>query len=101
MKVLGGGEWHAFKHRVSNKRRSWRKLHLGVRDDRFIVASALTESTEDDAVVGVRLIEQLDAVVGSFRADGAYDTRAIYSVLEGNRSGPWLSSCCRRGTPGA
>ena len=82
LKVLGGGEWHAFKHRLSNRRRSWRKLHLGVRDDGFIVASALTESADDDAIVGVRLIQQLDAVVGSFRADGAYDTRAIYSALE-------------------
>jgi hypothetical protein len=82
LKILGGGEWHAFKHRVSNRRRSWRKLHLGVRDDGFIVASALTESTDDDAIVGVQLIEQLDAVVGSFRADGAYDTRAIYGALE-------------------
>ena len=40
------------------------------------------ESPDDDGVVGVQLIEQVDAVVASLRADGAYDTRAIYSVLE-------------------
>ena len=33
LKMVGDGEWHASKHRTSNKRRSWRKLHLGVDGD--------------------------------------------------------------------
>lgn len=82
LKILGGGEWHAHKHGLSNKRRKWRKLHLGVDGDGFIVASALTESGDDDAVVGAELIEQLDVSVASFRADGAYDTRALYAALD-------------------
>ena len=82
LKIVGGGEWHAHKHGLSNRRRKWRKLHLGVDGDGFIVASALTESGDDDAVVGAELLEQLDVPVASFRADGAYDTRALYAALE-------------------
>jgi hypothetical protein len=81
LKILGNGEWHVFKHRVSNKRRRWRKLHLAVRDGGLIVGSTLTGSHEDDADVGAVLIDELDARIASFRADGAYDTRAIYEAL--------------------
>jgi hypothetical protein len=52
------------------------------RDDGVIVASALTESGVDDAVVGAELFEQLARPVASFRGDGAYDTEAFYSALE-------------------
>ena len=38
LKMLGDGEWHSLKHKTANKRRSWRKLHLGVDADGFIVA---------------------------------------------------------------
>lgn len=41
LKILGNGEWDAFKHRVSNKRRNWRKLHIAVRDGGLIVGSAI------------------------------------------------------------
>jgi hypothetical protein len=43
----------------------------------FIVVSALTDSSEDDGSVGVDLLGRLGAPVASFRADGAYDTRAV------------------------
>ncbi len=47
LKILGAGEWHAHRHR-SSKVRQWRKLHVGVDDDGFIVAAKLTKSSEDD-----------------------------------------------------
>jgi hypothetical protein len=81
LKIVGGGEWHVHKHKSSNKRRRWRKLHLGIEEGGFILASALTESGRDDALVGVELLKQLDVPVVSFRADGAYDTRATYAAL--------------------
>ena len=81
LKIVGDGEWHAYKHRTSNKRRSWRKLHLAVRSDGFVEASVLTESAADDAVVGEALIDGLEVPVASFRGDGAYDTRAFYAAL--------------------
>ncbi len=81
LKVIGDGEWHAHKHQTSNKRRRWRKLHLGVDGNGFIVASRLTESSADDAAVGTRILEGLDVMLERFTADGAYDTRAVYEAV--------------------
>jgi hypothetical protein len=81
LKIVGDGEWHAHKHETSSKRRKWRKLHLGIDGDGFIVASKLTESSVDDSSVGVTMIGHFGAAIGRFTADGAYDTRAIYKAL--------------------
>jgi hypothetical protein len=81
LKMLGDGEWLAHKHKTSNKRRSWRKLHLGVDAEGMIVAARLTDSGADDATVGVAMIADLRPTIERFTADGAYDTRAIYEVL--------------------
>jgi hypothetical protein len=81
LKVVGDGEWHAHRHKTSNKRRSWRKLHLGVDSDGFIVASSLTGSGVDDSSVGVTMIRKSEARIGRFTADGAYDTTVIYEAL--------------------
>jgi len=37
------------KYKVSRNRRDWRKLHIGVDDEGFIVAAKLTASGGDDA----------------------------------------------------
>ncbi len=84
LKIVGDGEWHAHKHKTSNKRRAWRKLHLGVDGDGFIVASNLTESSVDDSSVGVTLLKESHVRIARFTADGAYDTRAIYEALAAN-----------------
>ena len=81
LKVFGDGEWQAQKHRTSNKRRSWRKLHLGIDGSGCIVASALTDSGEDDAYVGISMLEQIGGTIGRFTADGAYDSRPMYEAL--------------------
>jgi IS5 family transposase len=81
LKIVGDGEWHAHRHKTSNKRRSWRKLHLGVDGDGFIVASELTDSGVDDASIGVAMLEENEARIARVTADGAYDTRAIYEAL--------------------
>ena len=81
LKILGDGEWHAHKHKTANRRRPWRKLHIGVDGNGFIVASELTESGVDDGSVGVTMIERIEAAIERFNADGAYDTTAIYEAL--------------------
>ncbi len=81
LKMLGDGEWHAHKHKTSNKRRRWRKLHLGIDGDGGIIASELTDSSVDDASVGISMIEKVEAAIGRFTADGAYDTRGTYEAL--------------------
>ena len=81
LKIFGDGEWQAHKHETANKRRGWRKLHLGIDGDGCIVASALTDSGEDDASVGLSILEQVEGPVARFTADGAYDTRSMYEAL--------------------
>jgi len=81
LKMEGDGEWHVAKHKTTNKRRTWRKLHLGVDGNGFIVAARLTESGSSDSMIGVQMVEVLDVSVQRFTADGAYDSRAMYEAL--------------------
>jgi hypothetical protein len=80
--MLGDGEWLAHKHKTSNKRRSWRKLHLAIDGAGLIVASELTESGVDDSSVAAKMVDGLHASIERFAADGAYDTRAMYAAPE-------------------
>ncbi|MCP4640796.1 MAG: transposase [bacterium] len=47
----------------------------------WITPSELTESSVDDGAVGVTVIEQMEATITRFTADGVYDTRAVYEAL--------------------
>ncbi len=44
LKILGSGEWNAHKFKASRKRRDWRKLHIAVDDEGFIVAAKLSRT---------------------------------------------------------
>jgi len=81
LKVFGDGEWQAHKHKSSNKRRSWRKLHLGIDGDGCMIASVLTDRSSDDAYVGISMLEQIEGTIAQFTADGAYDSRPMYEAL--------------------
>ena len=78
LKILGSGEWNVHKYKASRNRRDWRKLHIGVDDEGFIVAAKLTVSSGDDASTLPDLLEQIEAPIRRFTADGAYDHRSIY-----------------------
>ena len=78
LKILGSGEWSAHKYKASKKRRGWRKLHIGVDDEGFIVAAELTASSGDDASVVPDLLDQIVDPIRRFTADGAYDHRSLY-----------------------
>ena len=84
LKVYGEGEWKTRKHGVS-KRRTWRKLHLGVDEKTgFIHAQVLTENGKGDGdaqQVG-QLIEQIKSPIDQFSGDGAYDTLEIWDLLK-------------------
>lgn len=81
LKFSGSGPWHETKHGGTKKRRQWKKLHLAVDAGGFIISSELTGSDTHDAPVGQALIDRMEEQVASFRADGAYDTRAVYEAL--------------------
>ena len=84
LKIFGDGEWQVHKHKTSNPRRSWRKLHLGIDGDGYIIASALTDSGEDDACVGVSMLEQVKDAMAQFIGFGSYNGRLLPASETGN-----------------
>ena len=81
LKILGCGEWNAHKHKASKKRRDWRKLHIGVDAEGFIVAAELTASSRNDASTLPALLDTIEVPIRRFTADGAYDHRSVYDQL--------------------
>lgn len=64
-------------------RRSWRKLYVAVDlASGGIVASALTNHEVNDATQVPNLLDQIPAELASLTADGAYDSRRVYDVVE-------------------
>ena len=81
MKIYGEGEWKVRKHGYS-KRRTWRKLHLGADPDSGeIQAVLLTENRSSDDAVVKDMLAQIEQVLLSAAADGAYDKRKVYEAL--------------------
>jgi len=84
LKVYGEGEWKARKHGAS-KRRTWRKLHLGVDEKTgFIHGQLLTENGkgDGDAQQVEEILDQVESPISKFSGDGAYDTCAIWELLK-------------------
>jgi hypothetical protein len=87
LKIYGEGEWKVRQHGVS-KRRTWRKLHVGVNpQDGEFRAVLLTENSvsDDNAVAG--LLVQIEQELDEFAADGAYDKRKVYDSLNAHSPG--------------
>src|SRR3954471_2278502 len=79
LKLIGAGEWLVEKH-GAKRRRSWRKMHLGVdADTGRIVAATLTDRDEDDAAQLGPLLDQVAEPVASVTADGAFDQDRVYA----------------------
>lgn len=91
LKVYGEGEWKVRKHGWQ-KRRTWRKLHMGSDGaDLEIISVVLTGNEVDDAQAGITIMEEIadmeDApVLDSAAADGAYDKKKFRAkVPKGTR----------------
>jgi len=81
LKLCGAGEWLVEKH-GAKRRRSWRKLHIGlIADTGQIVAAALTAKEVDDGAEVGPLLDQVGASVASFTADGAYDQESVSNAV--------------------
>jgi IS5 family transposase len=80
-KVYGEGEWKARKHGWS-KRRTWKKLHIGIDGDGEIRAVAVTENDIHDAEVVSDILAQEDGQITDFYGDGAYDAFHVYESLK-------------------
>ena len=84
LKLGGAGEWLVEKHGMS-RRRSWRKLHIGVdAESGEIVAIDLTQKDVDDAAQTEALLDQITDPLASFTADGAYDQDKVYEAVTGH-----------------
>lgn len=80
LKVYGEGEWKVRQHGYS-KRRTWRKLHLGVDEATGeIEAELLTGAGVDDAEAAASLLKQTQAEIEQLSGDGAYDKEKVYQA---------------------
>jgi len=81
-KVYGEGEWKVRTHGAS-KRRTWRKLHLGI-DERSgeIVAAVLSSNDLSDGEALPMLLEQVEEPIAQLSGDGGYDNRPCYEALQ-------------------
>ena len=81
MKIYDEGEWKVRTHGKS-KRRTWRKLHIGVEPDSGeIQAAVLTENSVSDDEMADALFQQIESPIEQFAADGGYDKRRVYASL--------------------
>jgi hypothetical protein len=81
LRLCGSCEWLIEKH-GARRRRSWRKLHIGVdADTGQILASELTSHDVDDGSQVEPLLDQIPGPLASFIGDGAYDQAGIYGTV--------------------
>ena len=81
LKVYGEGEWKVRLHGYT-KRRTWRKLHLGVNaQTEEIVAAALSDNELLDRHAVPELLSQVTSQIKHIAADGAYDYRTCYEAI--------------------
>lgn len=78
VKVYGEGEWKTRIHGVG-KRRTWRKLHLGVNEATGEIVTAMVSTNvkrDDDAFP--ELLDALEGEIAQVSGDGAYDKYKCY-----------------------
>jgi len=81
LKIFGEGEWKVRQHGY-DKRRTWRKLHLGIDEStQEIVASTVTTNDIKDSQVLGELLEQVDESIDQVSADSAYDSFECYQQI--------------------
>lgn len=81
LKIYGEGEWKTRQHGVS-RRRTWRKMHLGVDEATGeIVAVVTTERDVGDCEVLPQILEAISDPIRQVSADGAYDTIACHQAI--------------------
>ena len=82
IKFLGEGEWKTKKH-GAERRRQWRKVHLGIDAQTMqIRAIAVTTNEVGDSPMAAALLGQIPRheQVASFTGDGAYDTKDVHEA---------------------
>jgi len=79
--VFGEGSLQVRQHGY-HKRRTWRKLHLGIDETtQEIVAARLTTNDINDLKVCGDLLDQINEPIKQVSADGAYDSFECYEQI--------------------
>lgn len=83
LKIFGEGEWLESKHKTkARQRKVWRKLLLGLDlETGDIVCTDLTKYDVGDPTALSVILDQIDAPVIRFLADGAYDGTPTSNLL--------------------
>ncbi len=83
LKVFGEGEWKVRQH-GPGKRRTWRKLHIGLDPDgKEVQVVDITPNSVHDADAAKSMLEQNEMPdLKKFYGDGGYDKWKVYEVLE-------------------
>jgi IS5 family transposase len=88
LKIYGEGEWKTRQHGVS-KRRTWRKMHLGVDEATGeILAVVTTERDVGDCEVLPQLLDGISEPIEQVSADGAYDTIGCHQAIARRQARP-------------
>lgn len=86
VKVFGEGEWKVRQHGKA-KRRTWRKIHIGIDPDTGeITVAKVTTNTVHDSEVLPELLDAIPDPLEQVSGDGAYDTRDCYEAIEGKHA---------------
>ena len=86
LKICGQGEWQTQKHGVKY-RKCWKKLHLGVDEKGWILASKITDGHYQDPTQVPGLLGQVARPIRQFVADGIYDRESVYLAVEQHSPG--------------
>lgn len=88
LKIYGEGEWKTRKHGIS-KRRTWRKLHIGIcAKTQSVVGAVLTTNDVGDSEVFGNLLDMIEGPIESASGDGAYDTLDCYDACDCHEANP-------------
>src|SRR5687768_6277566 len=82
IKVYGEGEWKTRQHGYS-KRRTWRKLHIGLDEATGeIMAAVVTDNKTSDKEIMPDILALVDAALKQVSADGGYDYVSVYQEID-------------------
>jgi hypothetical protein len=86
LKVYGEGEWKVRAHGWS-KRRTWRKLHLGLDEaTQEVLVARVTEAGVADSRMLVELLPEVEAPLAKVGGDGAYDREESWTAVAERRA---------------
>jgi len=81
VKLCGPGEWVVKKH-GTQRRRAWKKLHVGLDavTGRILAATLTDHGVDDGSQVGT-LLDQVEEPLAAFAANGAYDQTGVAAAV--------------------